>query len=587
MNRYNQIPNPSPPIPTAFQQGIDIWRAGITHNLNNGTIDNRQALLLFENGIDNWRIKVAQEQGDGIITPEEAAQRDLDIRRARVLGLNPTPESIARIEEHLSGNHKAQKDPYSLLKDEILVTQKWWQGKSGHIEVTRTSNGRFIGFIGRVGLQRVIDSRGSTTFVSARKLYKQHPTKLLEAIQRNETAQYLLPGESPNTPKYAQPDPTQPNRPLIHLVGDITQPIGTERMRIERRKAQIEHRQLLYRRERRGLHTTEHGMITELHSFAEKYKKDLGSEVDYYLKERDRKVEALLRAQDTNQRVTAFYELKDTTTYAATYFRNAGIISSREIADTFHSIARTATASLNQNERDTVDNITNSMNAAFTDTGADATWDRQRFDAAQVKALLPKRSVPFASERTELVRAALNERIATIAETLAWYGKNADAEQMLRQFKKMGILHTYAYQAIKVMTNRAYIGHMYSVQDGRTVPGNPHAYLDEYHIPYSTVKIPPSGERNRKALYLAEADYALEVIIDDIVLDQIDELRFNLGPMPNTTENQLLMVSSMHDKHIAAACRNYFSPPAQHRKKGNIIQRLHRRLSRSATNQRP
>lgn len=488
-----------------------------------------------------------------------------------MLGLNPTPESIAFTDELIAGEHKASKDSYSSLKNELDVTRKWWQGRSGRIEVPRVNNERLVFFIGRCGVRHMVDALGPTTFVDAKKLYRQHPTKFLETVQRNETAQYLRPrqvlqygklrpADTLDTFRYAETSPKYPDRPLIRLVGDTTQsPAG--RARIKYRKEQIEHRQLLYRRERHGLRMTEHGKVVELHNLAKGYKGQLGDVGDAYMRERDKKIKAFFRAKELTQRGAAIEELKDVTTSSANNLLHVAASYRNQIEAAFDSITSIATASLNQDDRNIVQEVTKIIDAAFADTGIDAIWNRKGFDAVKVKDLLPKRSVPFASERAELVRDALSKRIAHIAETLASYGRNADAEQMLLQFKKVGILHKYAYEGIKVMSDQAYILHTLDVQNERVVPGRGYAYLTAYGTPHYAGKIPPAGERNRKALNSEDADFALEVVIDGKIMNQVDFLQHNQNngaQISNSANNMLLVVSSMHDKRAAAAYRAFF-----------------------------
>jgi len=496
------------------------------------------------------------------------------------------------------GLTSAPGSQYSKLKKELDPTMPWWLfAGRGRVEVRRVTD-TLVFCIGRIGAQHAVDLWGPTKFMSAKKLARD-PTLLLDIAERGDpTAQYLRPGKRPEgfvqyfrrkglrRPdslkefRYAEQDPHDPTRPLIRVVGDTAAQSDYTQGRIEHRKAYIEMRQRLLGRELRG---GQHDWLATMHEIANDYKEQLGRLEGVYKKTHRLDVRRFFRASEEKSRLSAINTLHNTTHMTAanlmqTLQDHRDLVEANLTAMT-DVLANGQLPVLDQDDRTIVLDIERVVEDAFEDTGFNATWDRRGFDIAQVRRLLPSRSTPYETERAELVRAALYKTIAEKAEKLASYGNIRAAEQMLQQFKKIGILHGYAYDAIKVMTDYAYIHHWRQVQANRTQPGRAYAYFSGGNLPpmrrYAG-KIPPRGDQDRKTLSSRESDLAIQIIVDGVVEGQLVAVH-SQHRGANKVDDLLRITSSMHDERAAAAFRSFFTPPQP--KKPNIIHRARRRLS--------
>lgn len=607
-------PNLRPTPPTdpyeAQYAALDIERALIRQQLAANLVPSQNGLppeqvakielarILGEAEADN-----ARQANEGHITQADRYARNKAAWQVLQEGLDPTPEREAQAYMTARGLTSAPGSQYSKLKKELDPTMPGWLFAGiGRVEVPRVTD-TLVYFIGRIGAQHAVDLWGPTKFISAKK-FANNPTLLLDIAERGDpTAQYLRPGKRPEgfvqyfrrkglrRPdslkefRYAEQDPHDPTLPLIRVVGDTAAQSDYTQGRIEHRKAYIEMRQRLLGRELRG---GQHDWLATMHEITNDYKKQLGRLEGVYKKTHRVDLGRFFRASEERSRLVAINTLRNTTHMTAANLmqtlqdhRDLVEANLTGLTDILANGQSPMVPVLDQDDRTIVLDIENVIENAFEDTGYDATWDRRGFDIAQVRRLLPSRSTPYETERAELVRAALYKTIAEKAEKLASYGNNRAAEQMLKQFKKIGILHGYAYDAIKVMTDYAYIHHWRQVQANRTQPGRAHAYFSGSHLPpmrQDAAKIPPQGNRNRKALSTRESDLAIQIIVDGVVEDQLVTVH-SRHRGPNKVDDLLRITSSMHDERAAAAFRNFFTPPQP--KKPNIIHRVRRRLNGS------
>lgn len=559
--------------PDPYRAGLEQMQGMIAQNLANGGIQGngqvsaeQVARQELDNRLEAERLNIVAQAASGAITQEEATRRQREVWRLSMIGVDTTPEATRHAESVLAGELQAKKDPYSILKKDLDPTRPWWMfSESGLIEVPRA---RVVRWMGGVML------RESTIFVSAKQVYKRSPTAFLETIQREETAQYLLPAERPkNVGEYFFRGGLKPAETLsgfrdrddIHMVGEGQVNSATQ-ARVAHRKTQIVGRQLLYRKERHGLMSREYGSMAELHDLTETYITGLDNELTTYDRRRNQNMGSFNNAGNQTDRLAAVNLLINTARGSANNIGRSMRDVNNEINRVFTEITTIANASLNNTEQQVVVDAEAMLDAAFTSTPPVA-WNPRLFNAREFQRLLPSRSTPYNSERAEIVRAALSEKIRDMAVALAGYGNNAEAKRMLGGFKKMGVLHEYSYDAIKILADNAYMSCMLTVQDGRIIPeglagGNQYSYVESgignLINPRGATPIPHRRNRNRQAMSVV-TEAALTVLIDGKIAQQIVSLRTNpTPPMPNGSRYLRAMAPSVHDKRVAKAYDTYF-----------------------------
>lgn len=561
-------PNNAPtPPPDPYTASLEAFRYQIEQGLNNGSIQSTQnmsaeavAANMFTQGLEGQRLQIVRDQNEGRITPEEAKRRQNILWEAKMAGYAPTAESRQHASDVANHRLAPQGSTYDILKKQLKVKGWPWE-KAGRIEIARKNDPRLVYWIGEVGVSHLVYYKGPTKFVSARR-FKHNPPELLRAIQE-PTAQYLLPNETPHTFRYAEQRPNQTG-PLIHLVGEGRTSIPGGEQRITHRKALLERYQRLYRTEKQGRVIKEHGLLAELDektgACVTLYEKELAE----YSHDRDRHVKAFKGARDQLERFNATTGLLNVAYSSSVRIEHAARSSINTLSTAINGIVTEASASLDGDERQIVVDAITTLDAAFSNSK----WHPDKFDAEAFHQLLPSRSTPFQTERAELVRMALSERILDMAKILAGRGDIAGVKQMLKTFKQARLLPQYAYDAIRITADNTYMLGILTLQKTRTIPegragGSNLSYYAEDaggNLRENELQpLPPARHRGRDAMYSNVTEAALDLMIDGEVARQMHELWQSQNPtLPNDPAGMQVIASSIHDIQTAKACDTCF-----------------------------
>src|SRR5581483_383670 len=307
------------------------------------------------------------------------------------------------------------------------------------------------------------------------------------------------------------------------LVADITK---RETPQSAARRQHIAAKQEIYRQEGR-VWQREYGKIAELHSITHLYNHYMEHRRGRYRRAVDDAVQAFDRGlSPLDQRITEIDNLAEVVKRSGTDVHDTVTQYSNEVIEKVNEMHQIADAALTEQERKAVEQANGYMDDIFTliQNKGKHWWSiRRGWRGVAIKIgineLLPSSSEPYTGERAVNVRIALNKHVMEIAQKLASGGDYKQAQEALAYFHSIHVLHKHTYQAMKIVTDHAYMVAVENKQKDRIHPGSSDiSYLTTDGNPRRKVR---RLSANAEAFSSKAAAAAIETAIDSIVISQI------------------------------------------------------------------